>query len=528
MGKTTHVDGDNNPTSPECDPAKLLEAALLQMDGIIAEAGGTTTPNSGEGGMTTGPGRAARARALELAQQLASALQHAIPPPPRPDFTTASAILRWLQQNNNSVALVSTPLTNSCIPDGLQLPSALQHAIPPPPRPDFTTASAILRWLQQNNNSVALVSTPLTDSCIPDGLQLPSALQHAIPPPPRPDFTTASAILRWLQQNNNSVALVSTPLTDSCIPDGLQLPSALQHAIPPPPRPDFTTASAILRWLQQNNNSVALVSTPLTNSCIPDGLQLPSALQHAIPPPPRPDFTTASAILRWLQQNNNSVALVSTPLTDSCIPDGLQLASALQHAILRWLQQNNNSVALVSTPLTDSCIPDGLQLPSALQHAIPPPPRPDFTTASAILRWLQQNNNSVALVSTPLTDSFIPDGLQLASALQHAIPPPPRPDFTTASAILRWLQQNNNSVALVSTPLTDSCIPDGLQLTSALQHAIPPPPRPDFTTASAILRWLQQNNNSVALVSTPLTNSCTSIPDGLQLTSALQLPAPAR
>ncbi|VVC91694.1 unnamed protein product [Leptidea sinapis] len=40
MGKT-NVDGDNNPTSPESDPAKLLEAALQQMDGIIAEAGGT-------------------------------------------------------------------------------------------------------------------------------------------------------------------------------------------------------------------------------------------------------------------------------------------------------------------------------------------------------------------------------------------------------------------------------------------------------------------------------------------------------
>lgn len=36
MGKTTEVDGDNNPTSPESDPSKLLEAALQQMDGIIA------------------------------------------------------------------------------------------------------------------------------------------------------------------------------------------------------------------------------------------------------------------------------------------------------------------------------------------------------------------------------------------------------------------------------------------------------------------------------------------------------------
>lgn len=36
MGKSTQVDGDNNPTSAESDPTKLLEAALLQMDGIIA------------------------------------------------------------------------------------------------------------------------------------------------------------------------------------------------------------------------------------------------------------------------------------------------------------------------------------------------------------------------------------------------------------------------------------------------------------------------------------------------------------
>ncbi|CAB3228612.1 unnamed protein product [Arctia plantaginis] len=105
MGKSA-VDDDNNPTSPESDPTKLLEAALQQMDGIIAEAGGT-----GTGSTTSGPGRAARARALELAQQLASSLQHAVPPPPRPDFTTASAILRWLQQNNNSVALVSESFT---------------------------------------------------------------------------------------------------------------------------------------------------------------------------------------------------------------------------------------------------------------------------------------------------------------------------------------------------------------------------------------------------------------------------------
>lgn len=36
MGKSTEVDGDNNPTLQDSDPAKMLEAALLQMDGIIA------------------------------------------------------------------------------------------------------------------------------------------------------------------------------------------------------------------------------------------------------------------------------------------------------------------------------------------------------------------------------------------------------------------------------------------------------------------------------------------------------------
>lgn len=70
---------------------------------FISEAGGTGVV----GTTNSGSGRSARARALDLAQQLASSLQHAIPPPPRPDFTTASAILRWLQQNNNTVALVS-------------------------------------------------------------------------------------------------------------------------------------------------------------------------------------------------------------------------------------------------------------------------------------------------------------------------------------------------------------------------------------------------------------------------------------
>lgn len=88
----------------DCGFATLLKGFSTFCNRLydVTEAGGT-------GGTTnTGPGRAARARALELAQQLASSLQHAVPPPPRPDFTTASAILRWLQQNNNSVALVST------------------------------------------------------------------------------------------------------------------------------------------------------------------------------------------------------------------------------------------------------------------------------------------------------------------------------------------------------------------------------------------------------------------------------------
>ncbi|XP_077287457.1 liprin-beta 1 isoform X2 [Arctopsyche grandis] len=45
--------------------------------------------------------RSSRSRALELAQQLAAALQHAAPPPPRPDYTTAAAVLRWLSPHNH-------------------------------------------------------------------------------------------------------------------------------------------------------------------------------------------------------------------------------------------------------------------------------------------------------------------------------------------------------------------------------------------------------------------------------------------
>ncbi|KAI8440433.1 hypothetical protein MSG28_001742 [Choristoneura fumiferana] len=82
----------------------LLDVCSEQIFGE-PDATDSQIPQQAGGVGGTGPGRAARARALELAQQLASSLQHAVPPPPRPDFTTASAILRWLQQNNNHVAL---------------------------------------------------------------------------------------------------------------------------------------------------------------------------------------------------------------------------------------------------------------------------------------------------------------------------------------------------------------------------------------------------------------------------------------
>lgn len=66
MGKDSHVEEDNSPISPDSEAAKLLEAALLQMDGIIADAGST---------------------------------------PPRPDYTTASAILRWIGHQNVNALL---------------------------------------------------------------------------------------------------------------------------------------------------------------------------------------------------------------------------------------------------------------------------------------------------------------------------------------------------------------------------------------------------------------------------------------
>lgn len=36
MGKVDHTECELSPISPESDPAKILEASLLEMDGILA------------------------------------------------------------------------------------------------------------------------------------------------------------------------------------------------------------------------------------------------------------------------------------------------------------------------------------------------------------------------------------------------------------------------------------------------------------------------------------------------------------
>ncbi|XP_050300676.1 uncharacterized protein LOC126739164 [Anthonomus grandis grandis] len=91
MGKPDQI-GENMPgLSPQTEASKLLEQALMQMDGIISGSG-TLTAHSPEYGFPPNP-----PGVREAATQLATALQNtALPPPPDPSI--AAVILSWIQQ----------------------------------------------------------------------------------------------------------------------------------------------------------------------------------------------------------------------------------------------------------------------------------------------------------------------------------------------------------------------------------------------------------------------------------------------
>ncbi|XP_066147703.1 uncharacterized protein [Euwallacea fornicatus] len=90
MGKSDQT-GENMPgLSPQTEASKLLEQALMQMDGIISGSG-TLTAHSPDYGFVPPPG------IREAANALVSALQNSSSPP-APDPNVAKVLLCWIQQ----------------------------------------------------------------------------------------------------------------------------------------------------------------------------------------------------------------------------------------------------------------------------------------------------------------------------------------------------------------------------------------------------------------------------------------------
>lgn len=91
MGKADQI-RDNVPgLSPQTEASKLLEQALMQMDGIISGSGSLTAHSPDYGFATSPPG------VREAANNLVTALQNTTSPPP-PDTNVVKALLHWIQQ----------------------------------------------------------------------------------------------------------------------------------------------------------------------------------------------------------------------------------------------------------------------------------------------------------------------------------------------------------------------------------------------------------------------------------------------
>ncbi|RZC39881.1 hypothetical protein BDFB_006721 [Asbolus verrucosus] len=92
MGKAEQL-SDNVPgLSPQTEASKLLEQALMQMDGIISGNTSSLTAHSPDYGFASSP-----PGVREAANTLVSAIQNTSAPPP-PDPTIAKVLLHWLQQ----------------------------------------------------------------------------------------------------------------------------------------------------------------------------------------------------------------------------------------------------------------------------------------------------------------------------------------------------------------------------------------------------------------------------------------------
>ncbi|KAG5888269.1 hypothetical protein JTB14_025189 [Gonioctena quinquepunctata] len=78
--------------SPQTEASKLLEQALMQMDGIISGNSGSLKAHSPDYGFANSP-----PGVREAANNLVTALQ-SLPAPPPPDSHIAKVLLHWIQQ----------------------------------------------------------------------------------------------------------------------------------------------------------------------------------------------------------------------------------------------------------------------------------------------------------------------------------------------------------------------------------------------------------------------------------------------
>ncbi|XP_049825983.1 uncharacterized protein LOC109598110 isoform X1 [Aethina tumida] len=92
MGKAEQINDNVPGLSPQNEASKLLEQALMQMDGIISGNSGSLSAHSPDYGFGSSP-----PGVREAAQNLVAAIQNTAAPPP-PDPAVAKIILHWIQE----------------------------------------------------------------------------------------------------------------------------------------------------------------------------------------------------------------------------------------------------------------------------------------------------------------------------------------------------------------------------------------------------------------------------------------------
>ncbi|KAK4886827.1 hypothetical protein RN001_003098 [Aquatica leii] len=99
MGKVEQHNEGVPEISPQTEASKLLEAALLQMDGIISGNIGSATSNSPDYGFGSPPFSPPGVK--DAANVLVSALQ-SNSAPPAPDPVVARVLMTWIQEGNGA------------------------------------------------------------------------------------------------------------------------------------------------------------------------------------------------------------------------------------------------------------------------------------------------------------------------------------------------------------------------------------------------------------------------------------------